>query len=33
MRNAPPNVKFAGSVDEQDKATLIAEAGLAAHGT
>jgi glycosyltransferase involved in cell wall biosynthesis len=26
MRNAPPNVKFAGYVDEQDKAALIAEA-------
>ncbi len=26
MRNAPPNVKFAGYVDEQDKATLIADA-------
>jgi glycosyltransferase involved in cell wall biosynthesis len=26
IRNAPPNVKFAGYVDEQDKAALIAEA-------
>jgi glycosyltransferase involved in cell wall biosynthesis len=26
MRNAPSNVKFAGYVDEQDKAALIAEA-------
>lgn len=26
MRNAPPNVKFAGYVEEQDKAALIAEA-------
>jgi len=26
MRNAPPNVNFAGYVDEQDKAALIAEA-------
>jgi glycosyltransferase involved in cell wall biosynthesis len=26
MRNAPPNVRFAGYVDEQDKAMLIAEA-------
>jgi glycosyltransferase involved in cell wall biosynthesis len=26
VRNAPPNVKFAGYVDEQDKAALIAEA-------
>jgi glycosyltransferase involved in cell wall biosynthesis len=26
MRNAPPNVKFAGYVDEQDKAALIADA-------
>src|SRR5262249_7702434 len=26
VRNAPPNVRFAGYVDEQDKATLIADA-------
>ena len=26
MRNAPPNVKFAGYVDEQDKAALLADA-------
>jgi glycosyltransferase involved in cell wall biosynthesis len=26
MRNVPPNVKFAGYVEEQDKAALIAEA-------